>query len=216
MPDSPLPPLPARLETERLLLRPIHSADLRFFTELHGDPAVVRYLGGDGTPRTPEMTRAWLERMVRWYDEEHLGPYAIVRREDGRLVGRSGLSVFEVERHPSRADGIALATWGRGSAPAGTEVESVLELGYVVSPRVWGQGIATEAARRWMTYAFEERGEPRVSSVIHPDNVGSLRVAAKNGMQPEERAVRLDGRAYRIYRMLRGAWAGSGPGAPYL
>lgn len=180
----------------------MREADLPFFVELHGMASVTRWLGGDGSPRTPDMTRAWLERMIRWYREEGMGPYAVALREDDRLIGRSGLTNFEIEGRPSTPDGVPLATWGRGSAAPGTAVERIVEVGYVVHPAAWGRGYATEAARRWMEYAFEERREPVLHSLIHPENVGSRRVAEKNGMRVAG-TVRMEGRDYLRYRILR-------------
>jgi len=193
-------PLPDALETERLLLRPLSTDDLDFFVGLHGDPVVVRYLGGDGTPREPEVTRAWLAKMLRWYREDHVGPYAIVRREDERLVGRCGMSFFEFEANPSTADGVPLAAWGMGSLPGDVDVERHVEIGYVVHPDYQRNGYATEAAARWMRFALEERGEPHVVSLIHADNTPSLRVAAKNGLEAT-RTVRMEGSDYLVFRM---------------
>jgi len=191
--------LPESLETDRLLLRPVAEDDLEFFVALHGDRDVVRYLGGDGTPRTPAETRAWLTKMLRWYREDHIGPYAIVRRQDGRLVGRSGLSFFEFEVTPSSDDGIPLASWGKGSMPGGVPVERNVEIGYVIHPDHQGQGYATEAAGRWLRFALEERREPHVISLIHADNTPSLRVAEKNGLE-RRGTVRMEGRDYVVFR----------------
>lgn len=198
--------LPESLETERLLLRPVLEGDLEFFVGLHGNRDVVRYLGSDGTPRTPEVTRAWLTKMRRWYREEHIGPYAIVRRQDGVLVGRSGMSFFEFERTPSTASGIPLATWGKDSMPGGREVERNVEVGYVIHPDFQGHGYATEAAARWVRFALEERGEPHVISIIHLDNLPSLRVAEKNGLE-RDGDVHMEGRDYAVFRKLRGSQA---------
>lgn len=200
-------PLPDALETERLRLRPLTAADLDFYIDLHGNRDVVRYLGGDGSPRPPERTRTWLDGVLTWYAEGRPGPYAI-ETHAGELVGRCGLSIFEVELEPSTEDGAFRATWGVGSAPLDTEVRHVLELGYVVHPRAWGHGYAPEAARRWMDYVLEERESPRISSVIHPDNRASERVAEKNGMAPTHQLLRMEGRDYRVWTRERAGGQG--------
>ena len=51
---------------------------------------------------------------------------------------------------------------------------------------VQGRGIATEAARACMNYAFIELGEDRVISLIRPENLPSRRVAERNGMAVEK------------------------------
>ncbi len=198
--------LPSHLETEHLLLRPLREDDLDFFIGLHGDREVIRFLGGTGEPRTPEATEAWLAKMIRWYSDDALGPYALVRRSDDSLVGRSGLSIFEIEKTPSSADGIPIATWGIESADPGVPVVSLLELGYVVHPSAWGEGFATEASRAWLAFAFEERHEQIVHSVIAPGNAPSLRVAQKNGLSKAGTDVRMDGSTYGVFRRERASW----------
>jgi len=201
--------LPPHLETDRLLLRPLEPGDLDFFVRLHQDRDVVRYLGDGGEPRSPEATEAWLAEMVRWYEEHALGPYAIVLRSAGRqgeLVGRTGLTIFEIERTAPAGDGIPIATWGVGSAREGVEVESLLEIGYVVHPSAQGRGIATEASSRWQRFAFEIWEEPVLHSVIASANTASLKVAARNGLESEGRSVRMDGQVYGLYRRDRSRW----------
>jgi RimJ/RimL family protein N-acetyltransferase len=191
--------LPDVLETERLLLRPIAEDDLAFFVELHGDPRVMRYMSRGGRTKTPEDTREWLAGIRRRYEEEGTGAYAIVLEQDGRLVGRSGTSLCEIERTPSTPDALPLAAWGRGSFPEGVEVERFTEVGYVVHPAFQGRGYATEAAARWIRFVLEELGEREVVSLVHPANEPSLRVAAKNGMERFAR-VRLTGDEFVVLR----------------
>jgi ribosomal-protein-alanine N-acetyltransferase len=200
------PPLPATLETGRLLLRPVVEADLPFFTELHADAEVVRFLGGDGEPRSPEATRAWFAKCARWCEVDRAGQYAVVLREEDRPIGRCGPSIFEVEREASAPDGIPLASWGVGSAPEDRLVRPVLELGYVVHRSAWGRGIAPEAASRWLEYLFEVRGEPHVTSIIHHENSASRRVAEKNGLVYAGTDVRIDGHVYGCHVLTAEAW----------
>ncbi len=59
-----------------------------------------------------------------------------------------------------------------------------VELGYDFHPRVWGRGLATEAARAVMTQAFIVFGIERVVAVVKPDNAASQRVLEKAGLRP--------------------------------
>ena len=61
-----------------------------------------------------------------------------------------------------------------------------IEVGYVLARHAQGQGIATEAARACMNYAFTTLCEERIISLIHPDNLPSRRVAERNGMAVEK------------------------------
>lgn len=55
-----------------------------------------------------------------------------------------------------------------------------VELGYAVSPRARGRGVATETLRQLTTWALEE-GMQRVSALISVDNPASSRVVDKVG-----------------------------------
>jgi RimJ/RimL family protein N-acetyltransferase len=57
------------------------------------------------------------------------------------------------------------------------------ELWYELTQKVWGRGIATEAARACVRYAFEEVGMERLIAGVDAPNRASLRVIEKLGMK---------------------------------
>jgi len=171
-----------RIESERLLLRRITRDDYDFFARLHATPEVRRYIG-NGQPQGAEESRAWIER-VAMYQRVNFGFLAVVRKSDGRLIGRCGLSELVVEA--KAAPGTIPRGWfQRAQAPAGVELLDTPDLGYTFDPASWGHGYATEAARCVFDYARANLDWPRIVSVIHPDNVRSLRVAERSGLRRE-------------------------------
>jgi RimJ/RimL family protein N-acetyltransferase len=64
-----------------------------------------------------------------------------------------------------------------------------LEVGYHLLPAYRGRGLATEAARAVMDYAFITLRKSRLISIILPDNHASIAVAERNGMQYEKDSV---------------------------
>jgi ribosomal-protein-alanine N-acetyltransferase len=84
-------------------------------------------------------------------------------------------------------------------------------LGYGILRSCWGRGIATEAARAAVDYAFEAFELAKVGARVDPRNIASVRVLEKLGMQLEgvlrsqllRRGERVD-RAY--YGILREEW----------
>ena len=58
-------------------------------------------------------------------------------------------------------------------------------LGYTVDPAHWGQGYATEAARRVAAFGFDDLRLNRIEATCHPDNPASIRVLRKLGMRRE-------------------------------
>lgn len=200
-------PLPRPIESERLLLRPITAEDLPVFIKMHQDEKVTAFLGGDGRPRSPEKSQVWFDTIQRWYREDGVGPFAIVLRDTGQIIGRSGISFFEVELVPSRPNKIFRTTSGKGSMTPGTDFKRILEVGYVVHPNEWGHGYGTEAAKSWYQYGFQERDEDALYSLIHGDNLASIRVAEKNGLSRSGEIWNLDGRDFFPYKMTPEEWS---------
>jgi ribosomal-protein-alanine N-acetyltransferase len=61
--------------------------------------------------------------------------------------------------------------------------EEVHELGFHLRPKFWGQGLAVEAARAAIVYAFERIGAKGLSAGHHPGNVNSKKVIEKLGFR---------------------------------
>jgi RimJ/RimL family protein N-acetyltransferase len=158
-----------RLETERLVLRMPRLDDADAFAEYLADPEVMRFLGGETVPRddVPPVLQKWLGR----WEANGVGPFAIERRDDGRVVGRAGIIVWDTRE------------WRNSTfADAGEHVQP--ELGWALGRPHWGKGYATEAAGAVRDWARRECGIGRLISLINPDNVQSQRVAERLGAEP--------------------------------
>jgi len=130
-----------RLESARLVFRRIAPDDLPFFTHIHSLPEVAQGLYPEGRPRSPEETAAWLRASLASYEQLALGYLAVLRKDDGALIGRCGLMELvvasEVPKH-----GIRRGWFGREGVPAGVALTFECELGYTFDPAVWGYGFA--------------------------------------------------------------------------
>lgn len=148
---------PTVIETERLILRHLSMADLDALAALYADPEVRRYFP-DGT-RSHEQTREELEWIINVYYRRYgYGLWATIFKETGAFIGRCGLLPMEVG--------------GR------TEVE----VAYLLDKNYWGRGLATEAARAIIDYAFATLPVERLICMFEPANTASRRVATKVGM----------------------------------
>jgi len=102
--------------------------------------------------------------------------FAIQRRSDGVFLGCTGL-------HPSEDN----------------------EFGYWLGKPFWGQGYATEAARRLVRHAFEDLGQDSVHAGWFYDNPASGHVLAKLGARhngSHMRDCKARGRAVLCHDML--------------
>jgi RimJ/RimL family protein N-acetyltransferase len=69
----------------------------------------------------------------------------------------------------------------------------------------WGCGFATEAAKVVMEYGFEELQQPRMISLIRPENIASRRVAEKLGEKLQGSGEVMGAEAV-IYGICREDW----------
>lgn len=173
-----------QIASERLLLRRIDQSDFEFFSRLHADPEVARYLS-HGRPRSLDESTVWLQSLLRTYEDFALGQLAVVRKSDGMLIGRCGLSDLAVEAKTG-LDAVPRGWYWRTDVPPGAKVIFEQELGYTFHRSSWGHGYASEAAGLVFDYARDVLRFPRVVSLIHPENVRSLRLAHRFGVQRED------------------------------
>ena len=169
--------MPAVIETERLLLRPPSVDDADGLLAVYSDPEVVRYIGGEPAARedVEEGIRTWL---ARW-ETDGFSQLVAVGLADGSVLGCISLHAWDPE------------TWSIGTrSEIGPSAE--IELGWKLAREAWGHGYATEGAAAARDWALRELRPRRLISLIHPENVRSLRVAARLG-ERYERDVVLEG-----------------------
>jgi RimJ/RimL family protein N-acetyltransferase len=173
------------LVTERLVLRPLAMDDLDALEPFYADPEVMRYIG-TGETASREGAAESIRRMIQRFEADGFGQLTVVRREDGAVIGRCGLLVWDDSWNPTT----------RAEATGDTE----LEIGYKLGRPYWGQGFATEAAAAVRDHAQSELGAKRLIALIRPGNVASERVAEKIGMR-YERDVELMKANARLYSL---------------
>jgi RimJ/RimL family protein N-acetyltransferase len=171
-----------KLESDRLVLRRIAPDDLPFFTRIHALPEVARYLYPGSKPRSADEVAAFVRSTIETYEKLALGYLAVVRKEDGALIGRCGLMDLVVESVVPE-DRIRKGWFGDAHAPAGLALTYECELGYTFDPAAWGHGFATEAVRCVRDYARDVLKLSYAISAIHPENVRSRRVAERFGVR---------------------------------
>jgi ribosomal-protein-alanine N-acetyltransferase len=156
--------------------------DLDPLYRIYTKPGVYRFIGNGQLP-TYEQERERLHKHI----EEHypaygFGLWATIYKENHQLIGRCGLISQEV-------DG-----------------KREVEIGYLLDPEYWGQGLATEAARAIRDYAFQMMKVNQLISLIQPQNFASIRVAEKNGMKLWKTVEFKGIPDVCVYRIFRSEW----------
>jgi RimJ/RimL family protein N-acetyltransferase len=146
---------PPIVETRRLVLSKPTAADAEdVFARYASDDGVTKYLSWP-THRVVEDTKAFLDFSALQWDREGAGPFLIWSKDDGRLLGSTGLSV----------------------EPGGQA-----STGYVLAADSWGMGYATEALTA-MADVAADIGVLQLYALCHPEHVASRRVLEKCGFE---------------------------------
>ncbi len=74
------------------------------------------------------------------------------------------------------------------------------ELGYRLSEKYWGKGLATEAAQAALQYGLDRLKLPYIIAVVEPANYASIRVIEKLGMKYCKQTY-FQGFQVNVYRM---------------
>lgn len=142
-------------ETERLYLRELNENDFNSLSEiLQDDGTMFAYEGAF----SDSEVRQWLDRQITRYRKWGYGLWAVILKENNKLIGQCGLTIQQ---------------W--------KEAE-VLEIGYLFNKTYWHNGYAIEAAKACKNYAFEVLKAKEVCSIIRDTNIASQKVATNNGM----------------------------------
>jgi len=137
----------------RLQFREMTEHDLDDMAQMLGDSETMKFYPA---PKTRVESAEWISRNQQRYARDGHGLWII--EHDGSFVGDCGI------------------TWQSYNGIA------VREVGYHVRHDLTRRGYATEAAMACVVLAREVFAPSRLTAIIHPENVASLRVAEHLGM----------------------------------
>jgi RimJ/RimL family protein N-acetyltransferase len=172
------------IQTERLLLRPLHQDDLPHLQQYATRPEFYRYL--PIVEQTPDTVAAFLEqRLAEAKDPENqhwvfaLEPYGA-----GHLIGTVRLSITSKDHR-------------------------IADTGYGLNSDFQRLGYMTEAVRAVLNFGFGDLGMHRIWATADVENIASCRVLEKVGMVQEgwlrqDKLVRGQWRDSFLYAILEG------------
>jgi ribosomal-protein-alanine N-acetyltransferase len=153
---------PASIETPRLFLgRPRATDAEAIFARYASDCDALRFIGWPAHTSLAD-TRAFLESSDADWEKWGAGPYIILSRADGLLLGGTGLAL---------------------------ESADVAMTGYVLARDAWGQGYATEALSAIVALRVPLRIR-RLYAICHVEHRPSWHVLEKCGFVREQHLPR--------------------------
>lgn len=138
------------LKTDRLRLRDITTDDSDFILALVNDPDWLQHIGDRGV-RTQDDARTFIaDGPIASYLQHGYGLWLMELLSDGAPVGLCGLLNREYLEYP--------------------------DLGYALLPEFRGRGLAREASRAVLRYAYEALGMTSIDAIVAPANRRSVRL----------------------------------------
>ena len=165
--------VPIYLSTERLDLRPLELDDTLLFHRINTDPFVRQYLWDDELI-SEETARSIIEQNIQHFEQDRFGLWKIYLKDSQTLIGYTGLWHFFQEPQP--------------------------QLIYALLETYCSRGLATEAARAILTYAFSELSFKYLIAATDKPHLASQKVAHRLGMRLVEEKVK-DGKSTLFFRI---------------
>ncbi len=158
------------LETERLQLRPLNKSDAQNLFDLNNDPGVLKYLGKESVSMEvmEDVVQKVMARDLSYQNQ--FGLFAAIEKESGDFIGWFIL-------RPAH------------ETPEDTKN---LEIGWRLRTHFWGKGYATEGALALIEKARTKIGAHRVFATAMSENLQSIRIMEKIGLQLERKFMDTD------------------------
>lgn len=146
------------LQTPRLLLRRFTNSDedAASILSMNSLPEVLQYLH-EPLLRDIDHAKEILNGHILPQYQNNLGRWAVHLKETNEFIGWCGL-----KHRPERNE---------------------IDLGYRFLPSAWGKGYATEAAKACLDFGFETLQLEKINACAHIENIASLAILEKIGMQ---------------------------------
>lgn len=142
-------------ETARLLLRRFTEQDSALILALNSNPEIVKYVHEPVLTSEKEAKKILTDIILPQY-KNNLGRWAIHTKDTMEFIGWCGLKYRP-------------------------ELEEI-DLGYRLIQKAWGNGFATEAARKSLEHGFKHLNLKLITGRAHVENIASIKVLEKIGM----------------------------------
>lgn len=144
------------LETARLTLRRMTTADAPLMLAVLNDPDFLRFVGDRNVRTNDDACRYLEEGPLAAYARDGFGPYAVELKEGGVAIGICGL--FKREHLPDP------------------------DIGFAFLPDWRGQGFAAESALAVLADSRTRLGLARVLAIVDPRNGRSIALLRRLGL----------------------------------
>lgn len=160
-----------KIETQRLILRPVAMSDAQDIFEYAKD-----YDTGPRAGWSPHKTIEDTKEIINlWLSPQSTeDQFVIMLKQTGKVIGTSGITHLNKHIKTSK-NYVAVQMIEEG--------KTVWEIGITISKQYWGKGIATEVIGALIDYLFKQRNADVVMATHSDLNIGSERAQEKNNLK---------------------------------
>ena len=144
--------------SQRLGFRNWLSIDIEPLSAINADPKVMEFFPAT---QSVEHTKGFIERMQKQFLERGYCYFAACKLENDELIGFIGINLQTFE----------------------SDFTPCVDIGWRLKYSEWGNGYATEGARRFLDYALDELSIKEVFSIASKINLRSIHIMKKIGMK---------------------------------
>jgi RimJ/RimL family protein N-acetyltransferase len=145
-------------KSERLGFRNWTEKDVTEFSVINADLEVMKHFP---KPLTKKETSKYITRLQNHYQENGYNYFATEILKTGELIGFIGLAYQDYE----------------------TDFTPATDIGWRLKKNSWGNGYATEGAKKCLEFAFNELNLDKIFSICTEQNTKSENIMQKIGME---------------------------------
>lgn len=145
------------IETERVRIRALTIIDAGFMMQLMNTATWIKNIGNRNINNKTAASNYIANNIINSYHVNGFGLFLVAQKKDNQPIGICGI----VKR-----EGLALP-----------------DLGFAFLPQYEGKGFATESGKAVVKYASESLQIAELAGITKPDNLASIRVLEKVGME---------------------------------
>lgn len=146
--------------SERLIYVPLTSEHVEDFFKMESDPEVLKYYRRDVVKNREESLNNVLVYVKYAMDHAGLGAWAVFAKDSAEFVGIG--VIIHLDKNPDASEH---------------------EIGYRLPQHQWGKGYATEIAKAFINYGFNQLKLSELYGTTHPENAVSQKVLEKVGFE---------------------------------
>ncbi len=162
------------IQTERFQIRRILDKDIDCLLAIYKDSRNMKFIPNSASNWNKEKLSKKYERINCDY-ENGFGIF-VVELLEGKIIGEAGLfNSFNELNH--------------------------LELGYIIDQKYWGKGYGKEICESLIEYGFKKLGLSKITARMYKENVASVKISERCGMNLVNEGKSNDGKEYCVYKI---------------